>query len=60
MKTERRWLKSVIAAAADPMPAMPWERVARLQSGLREPKALPKLAQPQIARARPSAAMAAR
>ncbi len=26
MKTERRWLKSVIAAAAQPQPALPWER----------------------------------
>lgn len=29
MTTERRWLKSVIAAAAQPQPALPWERAAR-------------------------------
>ncbi len=26
MPTQRRWLKSVIAAAAQPLPALPWER----------------------------------
>jgi hypothetical protein len=26
MPTQRRWLQSVIAAAAQPMPALPWER----------------------------------
>jgi hypothetical protein len=29
MKTERRWIKSAIAAATQPQPAMPWERGAR-------------------------------
>jgi hypothetical protein len=29
MKTERRWIKSVLAAAAGPVPALPWERGAR-------------------------------
>lgn len=29
MKTERRWLKSMIAAAAEPLPALPWDRALR-------------------------------
>ena len=29
MKKDRRWLKSAIATAADPQPAMPWARSAR-------------------------------
>jgi len=29
MKTQPRWLTSVIAAAAQPMPVLPWERAAR-------------------------------
>lgn len=29
MKPQPRWLTSVIAAAAQPMPALPWERPAR-------------------------------
>lgn len=29
MKTERRWLKSAIAASAEPQIAMPWDRSSR-------------------------------
>lgn len=29
MKKQPRWLTSVIAAAAQPVPALPWERAAR-------------------------------
>ncbi|MCW1918669.1 hypothetical protein NX862_07885 [Rhodobacter sp. KR11] len=29
MKTERRWLKSVLAAAAEPQVALPWARTTR-------------------------------
>ena len=29
MKTERRWLKSVLAAAAEPQVALPWARSTR-------------------------------
>ncbi|MDO9524664.1 MAG: hypothetical protein Q7J57_03855 [Gemmobacter sp.] len=35
MKTERRWLKSVIAASTQSLPALPFERGAR-----RKPAAL--------------------
>lgn len=35
MKKERRWLKSVIAASLEPMPALPWQRGTR-----RRPEAL--------------------
>lgn len=40
MKKDRRWLKSAIAAAAEPQIAMPWARGSR-----RRPEAL-KLASP--------------
>ncbi|MDR0809161.1 MAG: hypothetical protein LBE86_08570 [Gemmobacter sp.] len=29
MKKERRWLKSVIAASEQPLPALPWTRGVR-------------------------------
>lgn len=29
MKQERRWLKSVVTASAEPVPAFPWSRTAR-------------------------------
>ena len=29
MKKERRWLKSAIAASAEPLPALPWARALR-------------------------------
>ncbi|MDP2085794.1 MAG: hypothetical protein Q8K20_11400 [Gemmobacter sp.] len=29
MTPDRRWLKSVFAAAAQPLPALPWERAVR-------------------------------
>ena len=35
MKKERRWLKSAIAASAEPLPALPWARASR-----RKPSAL--------------------
>lgn len=28
MTTQRRWLKSAIAASADPLPTLPWQRRA--------------------------------
>lgn len=29
IKTERRWLRSVIAASAEPLPTFPWMRTQR-------------------------------
>lgn len=29
MKKERRWLKSAIAASAEPLPGLPWARASR-------------------------------
>lgn len=53
MKTERRWLKSVIDASTQPLPAMPWARGAR-----RKPSAFEALAaqarQPAATQPRPS------
>ncbi|MDP3959263.1 MAG: hypothetical protein Q8Q26_04175 [Pseudorhodobacter sp.] len=46
MKKERRWLKSVLAASAEPQVAMPWQRGAR-----RKPEAFKATAAPQRARA---------
>lgn len=60
MKTERRWLKSVISAAAEPMPALPWERAAQAQPTRQASTALPHLRQPPVPASRPTAAMAAR
>ena len=34
-KTERRWLKSVIAASSEPLPAFPWMRSAKVQQAPR-------------------------
>jgi hypothetical protein len=51
MKTERRWLKSVLAAAAQPQPAMPWERGNR-----RRPAAFAVRPAAMIAPPRPSLA----
>ena len=31
MMKERRWLKSAIAASAEPMPALPWARATRVK-----------------------------
>ena len=42
MKKERRWLKSVLAASAEPQIAMPWQRGAR-----RKPEAMKTAAAPQ-------------
>ncbi|MDP4033184.1 MAG: hypothetical protein Q8P60_10100 [Pseudorhodobacter sp.] len=50
MKKERRWLKSVLAASAEPQVAMPWQRGAR-----RRPEAMKTTTAPQK-----SCAMAAR
>ncbi len=42
IKTERRWLRSVIAASAEPLPSFPWMRGQR-----RKPKAMkPETAEP--------------
>jgi len=38
MKTERRWLKSVLAASEAPQVALPWQRGAR-----RKPEAMKAL-----------------
>jgi hypothetical protein len=35
MKKDRRWMKSALAAAAEPLPALPWARGTR-----RRPEAL--------------------
>jgi len=46
MKKERRWLKSVLAASAEPQIAMPWQRGTR-----RKPEAFKAAAVPGRARA---------
>jgi hypothetical protein len=46
MKKERRWLKSVLAAAAEPQVVLPWQRGAR-----RKPEAMKTAAAPQKPRA---------
>ena len=51
MKTERRWLKSVLAAAAQPTPAMPWERGNR-----RRPAAMAARAVSPVVTQRPAIA----
>ncbi len=43
-KTERRWLQSVIAASAEPLPSFPWMRGAR-----RKPQSLTEAAAPAVA-----------
>jgi hypothetical protein len=45
MKTERRWMKSVLAAASGPVPAMPWERGNR-----RRPEAFARTPPQPVAR----------
>ena len=50
MKKERRWLKSVLAASLDPLPALPWQR------GTRKRPAAVKLALPAPAAPRAIAA----
>ncbi len=42
MKKDRRWLKSAIAAAAEPQIALPWARSAR-----RRPEAMKIVAAPK-------------
>lgn len=37
MKKEHRWLKSVIAASAEPVPAFPWPRTARRKPASLQP-----------------------
>ena len=39
MKKERRWLKSVLAAAAEPQVAMPWARQSRRRPASFKPQA---------------------
>lgn len=46
MKKERRWLKSVLAASAEPQIVLPWQRGAR-----RKPEAFKAAAAPQRSRA---------
>ena len=40
MKKDRRWLKSVLAAAAEPQVAMPWARQSRRRPASVEPQAV--------------------
>lgn len=37
MKKEHRWLKSVIAASVEPVPAFPWSRTARRKPASLQP-----------------------
>ncbi len=46
MKKDRRWLKSAIATAAEPLPALPWQRGAR-----RRPEAMKDLAPKKVSMA---------
>ena len=41
MKKERRWLKSVLAASLEPVPALPWQRGARRRPEAVKPAAAP-------------------
>lgn len=42
MKKDRRWLKSAIAAAADPLPTMPWARSERRRPEAMKSAQVPK------------------
>lgn len=53
MKTERRWLKSVLAASLDPQPALPWQRSTRRRPAALQQAAAP-VPRPQVVR-RPTA-----
>ena len=44
MKKERRWLKSVLAAAAEPQIAMPWARQSRRRPNSLKPLSVTKQA----------------
>lgn len=37
MKKDRRWMKSVLAAAAEPVPALPWTRGTRRRPAAMKP-----------------------
>lgn len=37
IKTERRWLRSVIAASAEPLPSFPWMRGQRRRPAATKP-----------------------
>lgn len=55
IKTERRWLRSVIAASSEPLPDFPWmrgdrRRPAALQDKPAEAPSLPQRRQPIFAR----------
>lgn len=49
MKTQRRWLKSALAAAAEPQSALPWARQSR-----RRPASLSAQTGAQTAAAKPA------
>jgi hypothetical protein len=53
--TERRWLKSVIAASAEPLPRFPWMRGAR-----RRPEAVAPVTEPEGAQGAALSPVAAR
>jgi hypothetical protein len=38
IKTERRWLRSVIAASAEPLPSFPWMRGQRRKPAAVQPQ----------------------
>ncbi|MFN3292917.1 MAG: hypothetical protein ACK414_05535 [Gemmobacter sp.] len=52
MKPHPRWLTSVIAAAALPQPALPWERGPKGQRGPKAPAAPPAPPRPAALAAR--------
>ena len=62
IKTERRWLRSVIAASAEPLPAFPWMRGQRRKPAMTsgEGVSAAKEASHQIGLFRKSGAIAAR
>lgn len=46
MTKQRRWLKSVLAASTQPVPALPWARGNRSAAASAAPKAAPQPARP--------------
>lgn len=44
MKKDRRWLKSALAAAAEPQVALPWARATRRRPAAFKPVVTPKTA----------------
>ncbi len=61
IKTERRWLRSVIAASAEPLPTFPWMRGQRRKPAAVKPaEAVAESNAPKVALFGRSGAIAAR